>query len=53
MSEQQPPVEPLAQSRAERRLAQRLFSQWSALRLVWKPRGRLEPPKRRQTTAQA
>jgi predicted PurR-regulated permease PerM len=32
VSEQQPPVEPLAQSRAERRLAQRLFSQWSALR---------------------
>ena len=32
MSEQQPPVEPLAPSRAERRLAQRLFSQWSALR---------------------
>lgn len=32
MSEQQPPVEPPAPSRAERRLAQRLFSQWSALR---------------------
>lgn len=36
MSEEQPPVEapvePLAQSRAEGRLAQRLFSQWSALR---------------------